>query len=105
MFGNFITFVCATTLPSATCSPGFRSVKWCTYFRPQMDKSYFAKARIMKMLTPLDPPRATSKLRSCSRCGQEFAGMPGAYVCDACRKPQPGQNDYRGKPLSSREKQ
>ncbi len=31
--------------------------------------------------------------------------MPGAYVCDACRKPQPVQNDYRGKPLSSREKQ
>ena len=46
-----------------------------------------------------------AKLRTCSRCGQEFVGITGAYVCDACRKPKSTQNDYSGRPLTSREKQ
>ena len=56
-------------------------------------------------LTLQQQPITATKLRTCSRCGQEFAGITGAYVCDACRKPRPTQNDYSGKPLSAREKQ
>lgn len=56
-------------------------------------------------LTLQHQPITPTKLRTCSRCGREFASLPGAYVCDACRKPRATQSDYRGKPLSSREKQ
>jgi DNA-binding NarL/FixJ family response regulator len=47
----------------------------------------------------------TTILRTCSRCGREFAGASGAYICDACRKPRCIRNDYSGKPLTAREKQ
>jgi DNA-binding NarL/FixJ family response regulator len=47
----------------------------------------------------------TTLLRTCSRCGQEFAGASGAYVCDACRKPKLIRNDYSGRALTAREKQ
>lgn len=53
-------------------------------------------------VTPLP---TTITLRTCSRCGQEFAGASGAFLCDTCRKPKPIRNDYIGKPLSPREKQ
>ncbi len=46
-----------------------------------------------------------TRLRTCSRCGQEFVGIGGTYVCEACRKPKPTQTDYSGKPLTVREKQ
>ena len=44
-------------------------------------------------------------LKTCSRCGKEFEGAAGAYICDSCRKPKPLGNDHRGKPLTAREKQ
>jgi len=44
-------------------------------------------------------------LKTCSRCGKEFEGVSGAYICDSCRKPKPVGNDYAGKPLTAREKQ
>ena len=47
----------------------------------------------------------TPILRTCSRCGREFAGVSAAYVCDACRKPRLIRNDYTGKPLTPRERQ
>ena len=52
------------------------------------------------------PPSSieTTSLRSCSRCGQEFSGVSGAYVCDACRKPKHARADYYGKPLTPRER-
>ena len=52
-------------------------------------------------VTPIKP----TQLRTCSRCGQEFGGVSGAYVCDACRTPRHIQDDHSGKPLSGREKQ
>ena len=56
-------------------------------------------------ITLLCEPPMNTIMRTCSRCGQEFAGTSGAYVCDACRKPRPVQTDYTGKPLTAREKQ
>jgi DNA-binding NarL/FixJ family response regulator len=44
-------------------------------------------------------------LKTCSRCGTEFEGMSGAYICNACRKPAAVTTDYRGKPLTARERQ
>ncbi|HZR63495.1 MAG TPA: response regulator transcription factor [Terriglobales bacterium] len=54
---------------------------------------------------PLVQLLTMSVLRTCSRCGKEFEGASGAYICDFCRKPRNVENDYSGKPLTAREKQ
>ncbi len=56
-------------------------------------------------VTTINQPIKTSILRTCSRCGQEFAGVPGGYLCHHCRKPRAVPNEYKGKPLSPRETQ
>ena len=55
-------------------------------------------------LTTISNQLVALTLRSCSRCGQEFAGLPGAYVCDTCRKPKIANPDHFGKPLTPRER-
>ena len=56
-------------------------------------------------VTPLGQLLMIPVLKTCSRCGTEFEGASGAYVCNSCRKPKTLGNHYIGKPLTSREKQ